>query len=48
MKSNIVKSRQEGARISRWKSYVDDLLNGLTPWCKLPHIIMGIPSKEPE
>ena len=31
-----------------WKSYVDDLLNGLTHSCKLPHIIVGIPSKEPE
>ena len=33
---------------ARWKSYANDLLNGLTPWYKLPHIIMGIPSKEPE
>ena len=47
MKSNVATTRQEGAGIE-WKSYVDDLLNGLTPWCKLPHIIVGIPSKEPE
>ena len=33
---------------ARWKSYTDDLLSGLTSWCKLPHIIMGIPSKDPE
>jgi hypothetical protein len=47
MKSNVLKSRQEGAGLG-WKSYVDDLLNGLTPWCNLPHIIVGIPSKEPK
>jgi hypothetical protein len=23
--------------MSGWISYVGDLLNGLTPWCKLPH-----------
>jgi hypothetical protein len=47
MKSNIATTRQEGARLG-WKIYVDDLLNGLTPWCMLPHIIVGIPSKETE
>ena len=47
MKSNIATMRREGAGL-RWKSYVDDLLNRLMPWCKLPHIIVGIPSKEPE
>jgi hypothetical protein len=30
------------------KSYIDILFNRLTPWCKLPHIIMATPSKEPE
>jgi hypothetical protein len=48
MKYNVMKSRQEGAGISRWKIYIDDLLNRLTPWCKLPHIIMGIPYKDPK
>jgi hypothetical protein len=48
MKFNVAKSRQEGVGIGGWKSYVDDLLNRLTPSCNLPHIIMGIPSKEPE
>ena len=48
MKSNVVKSRQEGVGINGWKIYINDLLNRLRPWCKLPHIIMGIPSKEPE
>ena len=47
MKSNIATTRWEGDGLG-WKSYVDDILNGLTPWCKLPHIIVGIPSKEPE
>jgi hypothetical protein len=48
MKSNVVKSRQEGVGIKWVEIYVDDLLNGLTPWCNIPHIIMGIPSKESE
>ena len=47
IKSNVTTTRQEGAGL-RWKSYIDDLLNRLMPWCKLPHIIVGIPSKEPE
>jgi hypothetical protein len=47
MKSNVTTMIQKGARLER-KSYPDDLLNELTPWCKFPHIIMGIPSKEPE
>jgi hypothetical protein len=47
MKSNFTMMRQKGAGLG-WKSYIDDLLNELTRWCKLPHIIMGIPSKEPE
>jgi len=40
--------KQEGVGISGWKSYVEYLLRGLTPWCKLPHIIMGILSKDPK
>ena len=47
MKSNVATTRREGAGLG-WKIYVDDMLNRLTPWCKLPHIIVGIPSKEPE
>jgi hypothetical protein len=48
MKSNVMKSRQERDGISGKKIYVDDMLNGITSWCNLPHIIMGIPSKEPK
>jgi hypothetical protein len=48
MKSNVAKSRQDRSRISRWKIYVDDLFNRLTPWCNISHIIMGIPSKNLE
>ena len=45
MKSNVTTMTLEEAGLG-WKSYADDLLNGLTPWCKLPHTIVGIPSKE--
>ena len=47
MKSNVTIMRREGVGLG-WKSFIDNMLNGLTPWCKIPHIIVGIPSKEIE
>jgi hypothetical protein len=35
----------KGMSFSGWESYVDNLLNELTPWCKLPHRAVGNPPR---
>jgi hypothetical protein len=47
MKSNVSTTGREGVGPGL-KIYIDNLLNRVTPWCKLPHTIVGILSKEPE
>jgi hypothetical protein len=48
MESNIAGSMHEGdEHFNGWESYIDNLLNELIPWCKLPHRAVGNPPRSP-